>query len=410
MSTVYSNGNVKTKLLEPTTYNSNVSAEWRITEPCLPTLRLIDLGTSVSSADSDYNKLIGAYGLIKSVFLYQGQLLLDGCPNIQHFMAFKQYNKSNSINRNLKQHLVRNKMGFGISQINTIADTRGPTNQSGTNASKTALGHVHLNEFLPLLDKLNVLDPAVFKNLRLVVEFTADSQTFATTPPATFTTARPRLIMDVLAPGAFNANPTAVQWNALEQDRFVSPAIAKTAVQSIVSNFKLNGFNSKLVSRILICKSYQDKTKNVDGATVNGFGPFASLAQFKEVVQVAVNGSQLLPRNGVEGPHRMLSMLHDTWGECNTLPGGSSCDLVTTQQADPDTKIATPLLKYQGQQSYFGCFLNQRVKDLQITYTRQGQIDTGAITPYNEALDCLVYGEVSKTLYIQGNVINIVYN
>ena len=54
MSTVYSNGNVKTKLLEPTTYNSNVSAEWRITEPCLPTLRLIDLGTSVSSIKASY--------------------------------------------------------------------------------------------------------------------------------------------------------------------------------------------------------------------------------------------------------------------------------------------------------------------------------------------------------------------
>lgn len=404
MSTVYSNGNVKTKLIEPTTYNENVSAEFRITEPCLPNLRLIDVGAK-SGVDSQYNKLLGAYGIIKSVFLYQGQTLLDGCPNINHFMAFKQYNKSNSVNRNLKKLLVRNQMGFQVSQTNVIVDAPLANNQSGTTDAKTTLAHLHLNEYLPLLDKLTVLDPSVFKNLRLVIEFATDSQAFADKPPASFNTRRPRLIMDCLKAGSFNPNPASVQWNAIEQDRFVVAKSSFAADSTLTTNAKLNGFNSKLVSRILLCKTMQNKAENLNGADVRGFGPFASHAQNKEKIQVTVNGSQLLPRNGVEGPHRMLSMLHDTWGECNTLPGGSSQGLSTV------AKLSTQVQKYQGQQSYFGCFLNQRVKDLQISLTRSSKVaNDAAPVPINEALDCLMYGEVAKTLMINAGGVNIMYN
>ena len=405
MSTIYSNGNVKTKLKEPTTYNENVSCEFRITEPCLPNIRLIDVGAK-SGVNGEYNKLLGAYGIIKSIFLYQGQNKLDGCPNVQHFLAFKQYNKSNSVNRNIKRLLVRNQMGFKLDQVGALTDAPLIVNQSGTTDALTALAHIHLNQYLPLLDQLTVLDPAVFQNLRLVIEFNTDSQAFGDKPPASFDTRRPRLIMDCLQPGSYNPNPSNIQWNAIEQDRFVIPANAKNAAQdSVPTTAKLNGFNSKMVSRILVCKTYQNKALNATGGNAIGFGPYASFAQGAEKIQVVCNGVQLLPRNGVDGPNKMLSMLHDTWGECNTMPGGNTLGIVGST-----AKLNAELRTYQGQQSYFGMFLNQRVKDLQFNYSRQAFIDTGTATPTNEALDCLVYAEISKSLLIQGNQVNILYN
>ena len=404
MSTIYSNGNVKTKLKEPTTYNENVSCEFRITEPCLPNIRLIDIGAK-SGVNGEYNKLLGAYGIIKSIFLYQGQNKLDGCPNVQHFMAFKQYNKSNSVNRNIKRLLVRNQMGFKLDQTDVLTDLPLIVNQSGTTDALTALSHIHLNQYLPLLDQLTVLDPAVFQNLRLVIEFNTDSQAFGDKPPASFNSRRPRLIMDCLQEGSFNPNPSSVQWNAIEQDRFVIPALAKNAASTdSLTSVKLNGFNSKMVSRILMCKTYQNKTLNATGGNCIGFGPYASFAQSNEKIQVVVNGVQQLPRNGVDGPNKMLSMLHDTWGECDTMPGGNTLGIATP------AKLNTQLQSYQGQQSYFGMFLNQRVKDLQFNYSRNGFIDTGTATPTNEAMDCLVYAEISKTLLIQGQTINTLYN
>lgn len=404
MTTIYSNGNVKTKLKEPTTYNENVSCEFRITEACLPNLRLIDIGAK-SAVNGQYNKLLGAYGLIKSIFLYQGQLKLDGCPNVQHFLAFKQYNKSNSVNRNIKRLLVRNQMGFKVAEDDVLVDAPIIENQSGTTDLLTALSHIHLNQYLPLLDKLTVLDPAVFQNLRVVIEFNTDSQAFGDKPPATFNTIRPRLVMDCLQEGQYNANPSSIQWNAIEQDRFVVPALAKDAVTvDSPTTAKLNGFNSKMVSRILLVKTYQNKTLNATGGNCIGFGPYASFAQSNEKIQVVVNGVQQLPRNGVDGPNKMLSMLHDTWGECNTMPGGNTLGIATV------AKLNAQLRTYQGQMSYFGMFLNQRVKDLQFNYSRNGFIDTATATPTNEAMDCLVYGEVSKTLLIQGNQINTLYN
>ena len=63
---VYSNGNVRTRLLEPANYNENISAEFRITQACLPNLRLIDVGAK-NNQDIQYNSLIGAYGCLRSV-------------------------------------------------------------------------------------------------------------------------------------------------------------------------------------------------------------------------------------------------------------------------------------------------------------------------------------------------------
>ena len=97
-------------------------------------------------------------------------------------------------------------------------------------------------------------------------------------------------------------------------------------------------------------------------------------------------------------------MLHDTWGVCNTLPGGNTQGLT-----DNSNKVAQ-LRSYDGQQSYFGMFLNQRVKDLQFNYTRTSDIDNSAIPLTNMGLNMLVFGEVSKSLVTKGGDVNVVYN
>ena len=403
---VYSGEAIKTKLLEPSTYNENISAEFRITEACLPNLRLIDVG-SKNSQDVQYNKLIGAYGVLRSVLLYSGQMLLDGCPNNAQFVAFKKYNHSNATNRNLKRFLARNQLGFKSNKLGVMTDEPTTNNQSGITDAKTTLAYIPVSEYCPLLNNLNVLDPKVYANLRLVLEFEGDRNAFLNVSNSTSHNGRrPRLIMDCLESGNYQPNPAVVSWNAIEQDRFTCPKLDVGAVTIQPNTNKLNGFNSKLVGRMLLCKNFQDESKNAVANAITGFGRYASHAQQSEAIQITVNGAQQLPRNGVEGAgNRMLSMLHDTWGECDTMPMGNTLGLTDVATA------VTQLQKYQGQQSYFGMFVNQRVKDLQINLTRTGLIDnTGGVVPTNEALLCSVFCEVSKSLVTKGGVTNTVYN
>jgi hypothetical protein len=404
MSAVYSSGNVKTKLLEPSTYNENVSAEFRLTEPCLPNLRLIDVGAK-AQANTQYNKLIGAYGLLKSVFLYSGQMLLDGTPNVQNFIAFKKYNQENSVNRNINKYLVKNNLGFCVNAQRQLAEGPAVNNQAGTTDDATVLSWVSLADFCPLLNKLNVLDPKVMHNLRVVLEFDSDRNSFLNaTNRTSHNTRRPRLIYDALETGDYQPNPAMVSWNAIEQDRFQVAATGVGAVSTNTTVAKLNGFNNKLVGRLLMCKTPSDDANNSTGGAVNGFGKYQSRAGLDEKIQVVCNGVQQLPRNGVEGPNRQLAMLHDTWGVCNTLPGGNTQGLT-----DNSNKVAQ-LRSYDGQQSYFGMFLNQRVKDLQFNYTRTSDIDNSAIPLTNMGLNMLVFGEVSKSLVTKGGDVNVVYN
>lgn len=405
---VYSSGNVKTKLLEPANYNENISAEFRILEPCLPNLRLIDVGAK-NNQDIQYNKLLGAYGCLRSVLLYSGQLLLDGTPNIAQYMAFKKYNLPNAVNRSMSRLMTRNQLGFKINDANIMVDEPLVNNQSGITDAKTTMAFVSVSEYCPLLEKLNVLDPAVFENLRLVIEFEPDRNAFLNkTDSTSHNGRRPRLIMDCLAPGSYEPNPSAISWNAIEHDRFDCPVIGRGANDTKLqpNNVRLNGFNSKLVGRILMTKNFQDLSKNATGGAVNGFGRYASHAQNKSQIQVTINGAQQLPRNGVEGVgNKELNLLNDTWGLCNTIPYGNL-------SGPKDTNLYLAQVKeYIGQQSYFGMFINQRVKDFQINFTRTGKTDsTTDILPINEALTCMVFAEVSKSLKIGGGQVSIMYN
>ena len=125
---IYSSGNIKSKIQEPTTENKNLSVEFRITEPVLPNLRLIDVG-STSSGSSKYNELVGVQGLIRSIFLYDGQLKLDGCPDVSRFQAFKNLSHKNDYNRNLNRFLTLSQQGYGLNQDKKL--TNAPLTPNG---------------------------------------------------------------------------------------------------------------------------------------------------------------------------------------------------------------------------------------------------------------------------------------
>ena len=337
-------------------------------------------------------------------------MLLDGTPNITQYIAFRKYNKPNAVNRAMSRLLTRNQQGYKVDAFNVLNQTPTVDNQSGETDAKTTLAYVSVSEYCPLLNKLNVLDPAEYKNLRLVIEFEPDRNAWLSQDGSTsHTTARPRLVMDILEPGSWNPNPATIAWNAIESDRFECAALAVNEVKEQSNVNRLNGFNSKLVGRILITKNLKALTENFTANDINGFGRYASHAQSAEQIQITVNGAQQLPRNGVQGSgNRQLSMLNDTWGECNTIPYGN-CLGVPGQAGDGNW--ADPVKAYIGQQSYFGMFVNKRVKDFQVSLTRTGLIDnTGGVNPTNSALSCIVYAEISKSIVNQGGTINVVYN
>jgi hypothetical protein len=432
-------------MIKPVYDGKNIRSEFRLESNTayLSNMRLMDIGITIAGGagnQGNYNALCGAYGVIKSIHLYDNNTLLDQQLESNLWSAWKQVNKTNQDNLNNNFLTCANDAGSvyignddfqtGIgSNISRGGKFSLPTNAVETN---TARGWLNLKEVFPLLTALQYLDTEVFQRIRIVVHYHNAGVEFMNSrhSVAGKLTTEPLLIVDEIVGdgkakvmGKFNG----VNYTTIEHDRVRLNAVVPTATDPNrvqAQTFKIAGFNNKNVGRMLIVKSPIDAVFYVDPATDNGTniakgGKLQSVSGFKEIVQMRKNGNALLTGRGLESSAQRLAMVNDIWGQ-SSIPLFSNGLAYETNIAD-DTKLRSQLLQSSnrdiGTLDYIAFDLRgERCLDLQFDYQRSGvyvfnttpKDITGtddAITltsKYNQALDLHFFAEVDKSIVLQG--------
>lgn len=418
----YSSQDIKNELLEPSVHNETDRTEFRIHGDCLPSLKLLNNGR-FGNAGTEYNHLVGALGNIKNLFIYDGKVELTAIRDFNRVMGFKNLQQNNHHNSDVDRFLKRHKIGYQShyhddntryereTSVKNGINNAFPVNDSLTNAARL---YFDLREAFNMLQKVPILTDKVFKQLRIVLEYSRDNDDFQLANNLATLNCRPILAVDrivnpVVAQNLANSL-SVLNYTEIEHDR-VSVAEINPVVNLAIqpTSRKVLGFNGKMVSNLRITKNYLVKTNHrttggVLGNAVIGFGVYESLNGYREKFQLVVNGRPIFPRSGVEGENRRLAMLTDTHGDLN-LYETAHLDVAT---AYVDKSLAGDATK-DGVLDFFGTELSERINELQVDYERTALTDTSNPSKYNASLELLITCDVMKTLQVGNGTYRVSY-
>ena len=414
---------LKTVYIDPESH-SVFKSEFRLHgQAYLSDLKLL---LNETSTDGIYSKAAGVYGCIKHIRLLSGGVELDSCRFANYWMAFKNINNSNKDNINLRKRLTHSSYGYELSEAISFSGVRTQLNQSaGTTASSETAGVLYLSEILPILDEIVVINTStVFPDLRIVIEYNTDEKLKKDVITNASTISEPILMCsEVLSQSdiASSAKMDGLQWDTIEVDQFIVDAVGAGKVQSGVH--KLNGFDNKMLSRVLMTKQTLPLSHNMlaDNASSLGFGVYNSFVQFKEQINFNINSKPVF-LEPLEEQGQKAQLLSDTWGKCNIIPYGNvGSQGLDTQGATALNRIGGPVLQgngypgYEiGTQDFVGFSVSKRVNNLEVSYGRTGPTDAGmdgssALKAQNDSLLIKVYAEVRKQVEIKNGKILISY-
>tara|TARA_R110000772_G_scaffold267390_1_gene391287 strand:+ start:144 stop:1421 length:1278 start_codon:yes stop_codon:yes gene_type:complete len=424
---MYSNGTIKSVIIDPTNYRVNSRAEFKLDGDRLykTDLKLVNVGVN-SATVTPYNKLAGVAGIVKRVALLDGKTELDSCNECHRYYAFKQLLAENAGNESMSRYLVHNGQGLRTSeQDKKLVNLVQPANLTN-DPTTTPEGTIDLRDMLPLLRSMDLLDASkTFPNLRLQVEFETDDRLKVSDVSTLSSTLEPLLLADVIEDPTIMASmqkgmPSMVQFNKVEHDMFHVPQakadnVAVTATTQTV-NKKVRGFDNKRIGRLLAIKTYSNKDKSKTTNAIDDIGDMGSIACYDEIFNVRVNGKNILARKGNDkAPNARLAMLCDAYGDMASYFGSNLISI-----AGNEIQVADGFNK-TGRLDYFGLVVNETVQDLQISYDRthlpsaNGSAGDAAAKALaikvkaNVGLDIHLYGEVAKVLSISPNGYNVAY-
>ena len=410
---------IKTHHVDPYYNSSKNRTEFRLDadKMFLSNLRLLNVGVVAGTTDRDLNYLVGPAGVIRRIGLYDGNQFLSGSNHANLWMSFKNQLSTNRVMKNVDRYTKQLNLGF-IHQI----DASAAANERATflssegvfqvtdNEDTTPLVHLDLKELIPMLGATRHLPSNVFRRLRLVIEYETDpllvviNNTIAST-------VQPLLVVDELVSDKAISDAMSsmgdIQWMEIEHDNAYLPAgtaVANTpAVQT--ANFRLNGFDNKYVDRMVIMFNSDGTETNVNGAV----DKYESVVQDQERLQISVNGSNLLPFNGIEYPNQKLARLTDSWGDVCMTPSANKIWSPDMDVYDVNTEELTGTL------GHTGVVVGQRVGELQLQYKRN--CHTAAAPGALEREDTLnaskninVFAEVLKSIKMSNNGYKVMYN
>ena len=413
---------VKTHVIDPVRDIDGKRTEFRLPDgdhAYLANMRLMNLGLILNAGPRAYNTLVGTYGIIRQIVLYDGSRVLDSVLAAPQLMGFKLYNKSNDQSRDQTKYLALNNLGFHTAGVDfggqvQIAQYRDPLGaDEGTEASPTGRGWLSLRAVFPFLAESEYVPSNVFKNLRLVVEYDLTNPGALPNPSGSTieNQTEPILVVDEIVDPALSmdimTSYRGVNYRSLEHDRVIVPAATPTVgnpTPTQTVNFNINGFDNKTVKRMLMVKTPRRDIKN---ALTGGY---ESVAQRGERHLWRVNGANKQARNGWDRPNQRLAYLCDTWGECNAPVVGN-----VTGVDDSGNVVTNNVAALVGNLDYNGIVIGDRVRELQLTYERINEYDAAAPggsqaeTLYNQELELNFYGEVEKALEVNGETYNVRY-
>jgi len=421
----YSNS-IKNIELEPV-YHSNTRTEWRF-EPdrIYSTNVLIGLLAVDKTTASFYNRLAGSAGMIDNIMLLDGNVELQLQQLAGQWYAWKQTRKSNAHLKDKSPLLNGSNSGVRYegdgSKVlkDAIPD---PSNQIKTNTGKTTLP---VSDFLSILEAMSYIDTSVFKNLRLIVEYSMDG-VVRNNNGETLTPERPLLLLEeVVAEQQKNAMMGKVgniAFTNIEADRVLLPEIIPTANDTTAAqnvSFHINSYSNKKVGKFLMVKHSQNSANYIKNTSDIANGEYDSTGLYKESTQIRVNGGNLFPKSGISDPNKRLARLVDTWGSGCLATFANGLPFKAADGVSRGDTVEGGASKC-GYADWFGCDLGfQEVQDFQFEFGRQGVFckstgDAGndpgqtAASKYNSAIDLLLFAETRKVIVMSGSSYNVMY-
>ena len=438
-SNMYNQSISKTHIIDPVYNRTNFRAEYRLESDTIyfSSLRLINIGVEATTGGKRYNKMVGAYGVIKSLTLMDDNEVLDSLNEANRWLGFKMYNTPNQKSMDVNNAIAKNCMGSaflgrgaGVAGVGAKIDqweVRPSTTGVIGGATNESRAWLDLKEALPILKAMDSLDTRVFKRLKLVVEYSSDQNDYMIptddTNPQTF---EAQLIADeIIDPKEREAQAWggSVNYKSIEHDVATIPAmIADGAISNTnptptqSTTLRIGGFNNKNIGRMCIMKS--PNLLGVYKVDVNNArsGKFASLAGQKQVLQIRINGGSKFAGSGVDRDNSRLAYFTDTWGQSSGYPFCNSPAYNEIQDTNRQLYIKDGNVDI-GALDYYGCYVNDRVLDLQIDYQREGVYEFTTIGPvdkaeddsktnnskYNSQYDMNIFAEVFKSITTNGD-------
>ena len=415
---LYASGSIRTHYIDPTSFVPNGRCAFELDASktaYLSNMRLLDLGCT-SDAQVGYNQGLGCLGIIKNIRLMDARTELSALRNPAQYLFFKNSNRTNSDNKSQDKYLKRNNLGQTIAATNNkISAVQGSGGTADTLASgNTNLAYLDLREIFPLLNHLQLLPTAVFRNLRIEIEFEARAaQQVLVDVSKAITVSRPVLACDftdnadLVKQGMAQLMERGAVWNEIENDNFTIAAVALGADTEArqEQQFQSLAYRGKYVERILLCKQLSNIADGVNGNDVLGYGGVASSqAWLQQNTQMRLNGKNILPGfNGATGDMERLAMVADEWGVTTLVPGANYYDWESIGQVTNDANLA-------GQQSWDCLRIGARVRELQVQVSRLNNQDTTAgRTATNDACVVNLFAEVRKVLSMNADGYTVIY-
>ena len=398
---------VKTSIIQ-SIYHTNSQSELRLDPGRVYSgnLRLVNLGCVTNSATKKmYNLTSGVYSLIRNIYLYDGNTLLDQITDAHHLFGFRNLQKGNAYNFNINQQLSGTTNTYQIQKDLQDANIRNksieminvdPDCFATNDAETTFKGWLNLQTHFPFLanmvynlqgQNMQFVDTNVFKNFRIVIEWRSTAEIVScfqgTSTGVTATILSPLLVCD-----EFIGLKLPQQLNFMYDSYEVDKVLCNTQTKA-----RVNGFNGKFVKKLLLMNINPAELTDSDANNINPVKADYSETFNDEVIQLLVNGKTLFDYNGINTSARKLSMLTDSWGELCLPPGSYDFEI---DVGDDGTILISGV---QGQLSYGGCLVDQRVSELAVEYSK----------PLDFNFLLYFWGEVVKQIQINNGQYNVSY-
>ena len=414
-------------------------------------LRLVGVGCSSATQAEAYNRNAGAYSVIKRIVLLDGGVELERCDETNRYLAWKNMLAKNDANRYVNQRLAKHSLGYRLyedaaghadidaggvgGQVGSAGAVatrfQAPVNTAVGQALESGMAWLDLRECLPLLSNMVALDTDLMPNLRIQIEWENSAvKVLESNTTRALTIHQPVLVADMVKDPALamslRKQLKSVVWKTYEHDQISIPAGTQSAAitdkqgvkQSV--NQTINGFDNKFLHRIMMAKTFSNKAQTVGfnnndlGATLAnqqyGFGDFRSQSQNAETVQFVVNGSNMMTGEGLTSAAQKADVHAECWGELNIVPFGHLQSVgLDTNRAPAQNHEGVSLHQADfgsgslvGQVDYIGLRIEERVRQLDLNYSRRCLTDVMTNPVESTELEVHFFGEISKSLVLDG--------
>lgn len=406
--------NSKLRIVEPVFDVANSRAEYRLPADMMffSDFRLVNVGSTTTNA-SLYNAVLGAEAHIKAIRLFDGATELSAVNDFPQWRSYQKLMVSNDGASDVGAILSRNSLGFighGAENIINASYNETPDVQSANVATLSDFGQVgqkawiSLKSIFPFLQSIPVMPTSLFRQLRVEIEYNsaANMAELLIAPGiTTLSSSRALLLADEIQDPEQEASimkkliESPIRFKGLVQDQFQLNAVAAPASGAVSHSQtqRLRGFDGSYVHELIVKVVPQTVPLVPGGTDQNPFGAVGSKSLYNPQLQVAVNGQNIIPRDGLRGKMRALAMTTDSMGSLD-LP--VSC--ARLPQQNPGNGYAGVPLNGRSQYLPYAIDIEQYVEDMQLTIQRDAvSANADLIASYN----IVCFGLIDRALVFE---------